>query len=243
LRRRHPRWAVASLVAGLAIGTLLGLGRMAAGAHFLSDAIWSALIAYGIAHALYYYVLRIPAREDSQPTLYPLIEARPWLKAATVAAAVIVGLGIIGGGLLANPHYADLTTRVRFADFPATPQTIELVVDTVDLELRLVAEPLGEIRSDGTVHGFGLPNNEIHHAWTFEQRPVPTLRYRIAMTGWFTDLDAVAQLRIPVRGLDKIVVRAKRGDITVIDETGGRIAEGKGPALDLWTDDGRVTRP
>jgi membrane-associated PAP2 superfamily phosphatase len=63
------------------LGTLLGIGRMAAGAHFLSDAVWSALIVYIVAHGLYYYVLRIPAREDSRQTLYPLIAHSKRLKA------------------------------------------------------------------------------------------------------------------------------------------------------------------
>ena len=52
--RRHPRWAAVSLGAGLAAGTLLGIGRMAAGAHFLSDVVWSALLAFGVTHRLYY---------------------------------------------------------------------------------------------------------------------------------------------------------------------------------------------
>jgi lipid A 4'-phosphatase len=63
-RRRRPRLAAASLAAGLAVGAALGVVRMAAGGHFLSDVVWSALMAYGIAHCLYYYVLRIPAQED-----------------------------------------------------------------------------------------------------------------------------------------------------------------------------------
>jgi lipid A 4'-phosphatase len=62
-RRRRPRLAVASLAIGLALGTVLGLGRMAAGGHFLSDVAWSALLTLGVAHALYHHVLRIPAHE------------------------------------------------------------------------------------------------------------------------------------------------------------------------------------
>ncbi len=52
-RRRRPRWAAASLVAGSVLGTLLGIGRMAAGGHFLSDAVWAGLIAFWVAHAFY----------------------------------------------------------------------------------------------------------------------------------------------------------------------------------------------
>ena len=239
-RRRRPRWAAASLAAGSAIGTLLGIGRMAAGGHFLSDAVWSGLIAFGVAHALYYYVLRIPAREDSRADVYPLIERRPRLKAAAIAATVLIGLGIVGGGLLATPHHRDLAESVRLADFPAPPEAVAVLVDTLDVEIRLVADPPGEIACEGYVHGFGLPTNEIKASWTFEERPVPTLRYRVVEEGWFTDIDGVARIRIPARGLRRITVRAARGDIAVADATGGVIALDRIPALDLYTADGRV---
>jgi membrane-associated PAP2 superfamily phosphatase len=242
-RRRRPRWAAVSLATGLVLGTLLGLGRMAAGAHFLSDNVWSALIAYGVAHALYYYGLRIPAREDSRAALYPLIERSPRLKAAAIAAAILLGLGIIGGGILATPHYDDLTSRVRLADFPAPPETIEVIVDTLDVEITLVTGPSAEIACTGTIHGFGLPNNVIRWGWEFVERPVPTLRYRVTEKGWFTDLDGVARIRLPRQHLRKIIVRAKHGDISVVDATGNGIAVGHFPALDLQTADGRVRQP
>jgi membrane-associated PAP2 superfamily phosphatase len=242
-RRRRPQWAVMSLATGLVLGTLLGLGRMAAGAHFLSDNVWSALIAYGVAHVIYYYGLRIPAREDSRAALYPLIEGRPRMKAAAVAAAILLGLGIIGGGLLATPHYDDLTTRVRLADFPAQPEAIEVIVDTLDVEITLVTGPSATIECTGYVHGFGLPNNVIRWGWEFVERPVPTLRYRVTEKGWFTDLDGVARIRLPRQHLRKIIVRAKHGDISVVDATGKGIAAGHFPTLDLHTADGRVKQP
>jgi membrane-associated PAP2 superfamily phosphatase len=242
-RRRHPRWAAVSLAVGLVAGTLLGLGRMAGGAHFLSDAVWSALGAYAIAHCLYYYGLRIPAREDSRPTLYPLIEGSRRLKAATIAAAVLAGLGIIGGGLLASSQFGDLTGRVRLADCAAEPEIVEVLVDTLDVELRLVTEPRGEIESSGSLHGFGLPTNKIRASWEFVERPVPTLRYRVSLKGLFTDIDGMAHIRIPVQNLRTITVRVKQGDISVVDETGGVFAAGHLPALDLHTADGRVHQP
>lgn len=64
-RRRSPRIVCLSFLTGIALGTLLGFGRMAAGGRFLSDNLWSGLIALGAAHVLYYYVFRNPAREDS----------------------------------------------------------------------------------------------------------------------------------------------------------------------------------
>lgn len=242
-RRRHPRWAVLSLVTGLALGTLLGLGRMTSGAHFLSDAVWSALIAYVVAHVLYYYVLRVPAREDSCEVVYPLIEQRPRLKAATIAAVMLLSAGIIIGGVLANPHDVDLTAHIRLADFPTTPEKVELLIDTLDVELTLVKEPPGEIDCSGNIHAFGLPTNEINVAWEFEERPVPTLRYRIAMKGLFTDIDGVARIRLPVQNLRKIIVSVKHGDIRVADITGLSPPVSNFLTLDLQTADGRVQKP
>ncbi len=241
-RRRRPGQAAASLVLGLALGTLLGFGRMAAGAHFLSDAVWSALIAYGISHVLYYFVLRIPAREDSRTALYPMIESSPRLKAATIAAVILLCAGIIGGGILASPIDADLDARVRLADFPAAPKTIEVLVDTLDVELRLVMGPPTVIECAGSIHGFGLPTNEIKAGWEFEERPVPALRYRVIQKGLFTDIDGIVRIRVPVQNLHRIVVRTRRGDISVVDATGGP-ASGRLPTLDLRTDNGRVQKP
>ena len=45
---------------------LLGVGRMAAGAHFLSDILWSALLAAGVSHILYYH--------EGIPTRWPLTD-------------------------------------------------------------------------------------------------------------------------------------------------------------------------
>jgi len=238
-RRSHPRRAAASLAAGLTMGTLQGIGRMTDGGHYLSDAAWAALIALGIAHVLYYYVLRVPAREDARSVLYPLLRQSPRLKAAVIASSVLIGAGIIGGGLLANPHYSDLAAHVRLADFPPGPKALEVTADTLDVELSLVAGPPGKIECSGAVHGFGLPNSEFSVTWKFEERPFPTLHYRVEPDGLFTDIDGIARIRIPAQDFARIIVRVKHGDITVVN-AGRDVQAGKRPVLDLQTLDGRV---
>jgi hypothetical protein len=214
---------------------------MAAGAHFLSDAVWSALIAYIVAHGLYYYTLRIPAREDARPTLYPLIAHSKRLKAVTVVAAVVISLGIIGGGILANPHDRDLAGGVSLSALPARPETVEVVADTLDVELHLVDDPQGTVASEGFLHGFGLPTNDIKAIWEFDASPVPVLRFRVTLKGWFTDIDGTAQIRIPVKDLHRITVRLRHGDIRVFYETHNATrAESR---LDLQTGEGSVFLP
>jgi lipid A 4'-phosphatase len=240
-RRSHPRRAAASLATGLALGTTLGIGRMAAGAHFLSDVIWSGLIVYGTCHALYYYVLRVPGREDSRVTMYPMIESNPRVRMATIAASCLIGAGIIGGGILANPSAKDLNAVVALAQYPVRPHTVEVNVDTLDVNIELVAAPDGEIDCRGSIHGFGLPTNEITSVWDYEARTVPTLRYRVAEKGWFTDIDGTVHLRIPVTNLRTIVVRAKHGDITV-KTAGAGLSPDRLPILDIQTLSGKVER-
>jgi len=228
-----------SMVAGLTFGALLGIGRMAAGAHFLSDVVWSALIVYGVAHVLYYYVLRVPAREDSREVMYPMLESSSRLKTAAIAASCLLGVGIISGGIFANPSNKDLAARIQFAMYPVAPEKFEVIVDTLDVEIELVAEPGREIECRGNVHSFGLPTNEIKSMWEFEAQPIPTLRYRVVEQGIFTDIDGVAHLRIPIHALSTIIVRVTRGDITVKNEANVSTPFHR-PILDLITLNGKV---
>lgn len=56
-RRRRVR-ATASLAVGLLAGSVLGLERMAAGGHFLSDIVWAALIVFAVIHVVHHLVFR-----------------------------------------------------------------------------------------------------------------------------------------------------------------------------------------
>jgi lipid A 4'-phosphatase len=54
LRRRAPGWARRVLAAGILYGSLMGLGRMIQGGHFLTDVIWSGCMVYFTGLFLYY---------------------------------------------------------------------------------------------------------------------------------------------------------------------------------------------
>jgi membrane-associated PAP2 superfamily phosphatase len=123
-KRRRAR-ALTSLSAGLLAGGLLGVGRMAAGAHFLSDILWSALLAAGVSHILYYHVLRLP--RDEAPDAAPLAARRPesrWLRASTVAA--VLGSAGVLVALFATPHGTPLDTVVPLPSLPQAPWVLEV---------------------------------------------------------------------------------------------------------------------
>jgi len=64
-RRRFPNRAYIVLAASIILGLVMGVARMAAGGHFLSDIIWSAILTWSALLFLYWIVLRIPWREDA----------------------------------------------------------------------------------------------------------------------------------------------------------------------------------
>ena len=52
LRASKPRWARLALLGSLLAGAVMGYGRMAQGAHFLSHVLWSAWLAWTLSLAL-----------------------------------------------------------------------------------------------------------------------------------------------------------------------------------------------
>ncbi len=113
-RRRARRLALASLVLGLAVGGVLVVDRMAAGGHFLSDGVWAALIALGVAHALYYYVLRIPLREPDLPG----DQGRSGPASRLTAVGVSAGAAAILAVVTLSWRYVDLSAHVNLPDSP-----------------------------------------------------------------------------------------------------------------------------
>ena len=65
-RRRSPRLAAAAFTGTLILGGAMSFSRVVAGAHFLSDILWSGYLCYFSSFILYYFILRIPQNEDRE---------------------------------------------------------------------------------------------------------------------------------------------------------------------------------
>jgi hypothetical protein len=89
-KRNHPGWAAMSLAIGLILGLAMGLSGMAAGSLRLSEILWSGLAILALAHALYYYVLRLPfnARLRHHPDMPTRLPGLPAMCLLLVVAAV-----------------------------------------------------------------------------------------------------------------------------------------------------------
>jgi membrane-associated PAP2 superfamily phosphatase len=229
-KRRRPGWAAASLVGGLVLGSLLGAGRMAAGAHFVSDIVWSALLAFGVLHVLWHYVLPVPAAEA------PAVDSWRSRRVSTLAAA-LAGAGVLLA-LFATPHGTVLTARVPLS--AGSPRLLEVVADTANVTLVLLDGPKDELAVDGELHGFGLPGSRLAARVEVISQPHPALRYRIESRGWLTDVDGVATVRVPAAAFDRVIVSVRQGNIVVSDLTRSRVVADGSLHLQLHTARGHI---
>lgn len=160
--RRRRRWLGFSLAApAVLLGAGIGLGRMVAGGHFLSDVLWSAVLTWAVIAACYHLVLRIPACEDAGK---PARAWSPWARRLATATMAVAALGILAGLLVATPVYKRKDLLLGPAEQAATPRRFAVLVERGDLALRLARPGHQPFLHLTSVHrGFGLPTAEIVH--------------------------------------------------------------------------------
>ena len=234
LWRRRLGWAIASAAAGLSLGTAMGVGRVAAGGHFPSDIAWSAFIALGIAHWLYWYVLRIPAHEAGElPS-----SARRLPQYTLPLLAALGAIGILSA-LFVTAHGERIETTIRLDSLPMQPQAFVVSALYSDVDI-VVVDSGAAVRVHGETHGFGLPGSRLIASHEFTTTPVATLRYSIEQRGRFTDLDCRISLEIPAANLQAITVHVEKGNISIQDRTRGRVLKSGNVRLDMRTGAGQA---
>lgn len=90
LYRKSPRVALAAGSFGVFYGTLIGVGRIAQGAHFASDVLWSFGVMLLVPLILYYFVLKIPDQDGRDRQEMPAPHRRLMILGLAVAAVVIL---------------------------------------------------------------------------------------------------------------------------------------------------------
>jgi lipid A 4'-phosphatase len=235
-RGRRPRWAAVSLAVGLGFGALLGAGRMAAGAHFLSDIIWSALLAYGVAHLLCYHVLELGERAHAARAadLHRTSRSRAALGigAAVGVVALLLALTIL-------PHGRNLSETVPLS--AGSARILEVQADRANITVVIVDAPrTPQLTIAGELHGFGLLTSQLGAHLDSTPPPAAVLRYRLEEQGWLTDVDGFATLTVPADAFERVRVWVHRGDIHVVDATRAGVVRSGSVELQLSTARGTV---
>ena len=242
LRGRKPKLALTMLDTALTAGVLMGIGRMAAGGHFLSDVIWSGIMSIFAAYTIFYYILRVPQRraavqngEDKQATKTP-----PW----QMASYVIVGIGVLVGSLFGFPMDEDQHHIVSSKEIPIAPQVVTLNIDNASVEIQLANTNQDKgsnswLDIHAIVRGFGLPTNQVLTSVDYGTEPVAHIDYQLKHDGIYSELNSVVKVNLYSNNLERLVVQVEEGDITVRQGSGlNRL-----PQLDLATAQGEIIKP
>jgi len=217
LREKRQRLARVMLAAAFVGGLAMGVARMAAGAHFLSDVLWSVLITWFAVWVAYYGVMAADARRSTA-----VAEGRRM----SVAQVLAVWLGV--AAIVAGLMFITPVNRRAVFEWPAgvaAPGT--LTVRAPGAVVKVSVEPVTAAASGAafelrqTLGGFGLPWNRLKvRQDKAEAGPVASWSYEGRATGVYTELDNV--LTITVRDPAVRVLRVETG--------GGAEVEVKGEA-------------
>jgi membrane-associated phospholipid phosphatase len=193
-RRRRPVLAITALAGALVYGTLIGIARMAAGAHFASDVLWSAVIPAAVAWLLYYVVLRIPWHEDHPDE----VNAPSWWRSPLLVwGAPPLAVAAIAAVLLGTPAF----TEMRYdLECPGTAApTVRLVVERCRVSLNPRANLHSRIMIRGEARGFGWPWSRLRHSASWSDAGgVPVLEFTFKPKGHFSELDGQVTIDIPL---------------------------------------------
>lgn len=232
-RKRKPRLSKLALILSLALGFIMGLGRIATGAHFLSDVLWSGFITFFIAWALYYFGLRIPDYEATMASNIVSVNSQyHWKKIGFIG----VGLTVLIGALLGFPIHETIDFSVPAKHLPLPPN-LNLHLRYADVTIYLDNSQTPPLRVMGKMNGFGFPTYKIDsHSKINLQRN--KLEYIFKQRGFFTELDTSLVIKINVSNLKHLTVRVRKGDIRVFVAKGIVV-----PKLDLNTVQGQLFFP
>ncbi|WP_420266406.1 phosphatase PAP2 family protein [Candidatus Magnetominusculus dajiuhuensis] len=212
-RRKKRAIAFLSLSLAFVYGTLLGVMRMSMGGHFLSDVLWSAFIVFLSSLALYYFILRIPNREDTAAgqQRIPLSFRK---KAVAIMAYCVITAGVISGVLLTTPIFKEIYHTTN--DAYVIPYNVTIRCSECNVNISFVNH--GVLTVSGTVQGAGLPGNYIEESFGAGQRfLLPEYNYEFRPRGVYSELTANLNITVgaATNSLFAISVDVDEGNITI----------------------------
>jgi membrane-associated PAP2 superfamily phosphatase len=210
LRRRRRGLAWGFLAAGVAWGGLLGLARMMAGGHFLSDVVWAAGMTWLVALLLH----RLLRPEDPPPAPTPASLAAERGRARLVTAAGGLALaGLTAAALMATPYLSRKTWRRPAAELAAgAAPGFAVVVDQGAVSLEAGAD----LEASYDVAAFGFPTSRLN--WRLSEGPAEAV-LAIDPHGFFSERRTTVAVRWPAAGVKPLRLEVGKGKVR-LDLTG-----------------------
>jgi membrane-associated PAP2 superfamily phosphatase len=223
LRRRNLWLGRAALVGGLTLGMVMGVGRMAAGAHFFSDVLWASLLTMLAAALSYYYILRMPARwaawAEGQLGAGGRAASSSLSRAQKAWAALVfggVGAVLVFFLLLASPVHEDPSyVRENAGEDPAV-----VILEVANARTSIIVRDgdIPAVAANAKVRGFGLPSNKVRLRGSLEKvDKVPTVTVQFTRKGLYTDYEAGLEIVVNRRKVRRVEIRQEEGTLLVVD--------------------------
>ena len=224
LRRRTPRLSKTIFLGSLALGLVMGIGRMAAGGHFLSDVAFAGLIIYWTSYFTYYFILRIPQLEN-QSKKHPELAGLIFAKTAkpqrshllTNISYLALGLITVGVLLLATPYHYDYALTGNLIEHPkAKIDELHINIDTGQVEILISDAIKTSFRIDGVAQGFGFPGSKLLPTCNFE---APQKTCEVSKSGFFSDLESKVIITLRPELIEQLTVTVREGDFFIKDHS------------------------
>jgi lipid A 4'-phosphatase len=202
-RKKNKLLANSALWGGVALGTLIGAGRMAQGAHFLSDVLWAGGITVITAEIIYYKILG-----GEGQGLFDRVKAGVPGRAGSYAAAAGLLAVLAVAALIATPYAGEksFSTDINARDI------VNLKLD-VEGDVNISQAP-----AKGLIHiqaaGFGFPRRSFDgELKQTRENGVTQLEFKTIKKGFFSELNAAIDVSLPPAKEYRITVNDKKGDI------------------------------
>jgi len=133
------------ITAALAFGALVGLGRIAQGAHFLSDVVYAGLLVYGTTALLHWWIV------DRDGLTGPLLRRSYRLISRDAAAAWATADGSLGSAGIGLVLVSAATTLLIVISITAVDRPLALFLHARDPDLRSLFDFTGRL---GLTYGY-----------------------------------------------------------------------------------------
>ncbi len=194
-RGRRPLWAWPALAGALVLGGLMGVGRMAAGAHFMSDVIWSAYFMFATANVVYYAILRVPEQEAR---LAEGAALKPFSRLQRLGLGGVIALAVITS-VFTKPIGYQAQLTYSGAELEAI-QSILLQIDQADVQVLEVPDS-SPLRIEVISRSFGMPGASVRRTTALRDGE---LYLRIWHEGRFTERGTAIALLVPADLADRL---------------------------------------
>jgi len=196
-RKKYPKTAVSFLAGSFILGGAVGLARLAQGAHFASDVLWSAGFTVLAAESIHYFWIQT---WDDKKELFG------------GGKNMNIGFAAFGAAMIfiAAAFFMSATPFNRFRHYTFGCGAV-FSADTDDASFNIsggAATGAGSL--DFSAAGFGLP-------WADLEDDLKVTAdgeyYFIKKKGSFSELNSTVELTAPACSYEKISINTKKGDI------------------------------